>query len=79
MPMLYQLSYSPSEFEICSKVNTRTLAILGRLHPQIDAATSCHELARQKVATVKLVAVRRYEIDLVLRVVATLIPGWCAP
>src|SRR4051794_40523948 len=49
MAALFQLSYSPSELEICRKVNARALAVSRRDDPQVDRRAVADERARKKV------------------------------
>jgi hypothetical protein len=79
MPMLYQLSYSPIEFEIRRKVNTRSLAVSRRRDTQLDLPPLGDERARKKVAAVEIAAVHGEQIDLVLGVVPPLVTGGSAP
>src|SRR4051812_42394949 len=66
--MLYQLSYSPRQLEIYSKVQARSLSVLRRLEPEVDRPPARDKRDRENVAPVERLAVDRNEVDLVLRV-----------
>jgi hypothetical protein len=77
MPMLYQLSYSPIEFEIRRKVNTRSLAVSRRRDTQLDLPPLGDERARKKVAAVETTPLDLHAKDLLpdleRKVVATVL------
>ena len=59
-----QLSYSPSEAEVGSKVNARPLTIPGRRQTQVYRSTTRELLGWQQIAAVELAAVDGDQVEL---------------
>jgi hypothetical protein len=63
-----QLSYSPFEFEVVSKVNACPLTVEWRREPRLDGVLAGSNREREQKAAVELTAIHAEQVDLIHRV-----------